>query len=291
MLDGLEDYEIDKKLGDVGSKVRESAMKSLTSIMLELNKSKFSNISMSNELGNLFNKYISPYLNGLLKQSVEKMGRMRLASGDSLQLFFNELKDQNLVEEIPNYDVLSSTFLEDTKYNEFNQINNSSWLEPSYAYKKVIHLLLYEEYSLRLFQGLITSIGGITEDTQRCALEEYDNLVNKIEESNRTNFIKTIYGHIKTIFIKFEKEDKVIEPLFSSLAHLLTRNSYIDSLFIEEIDQIHKFVMKENFESKNIHKILSSVDIYYNILFFEKEETFNLFNRTLKSILVLMTHK
>jgi hypothetical protein len=291
MLEGLEDYEIDKKLGDVGSKVRESAIKSLTSIMIELYKSKFYNTPSSNELGNLFNKYTSPYLNGLIKQSVEKMGRMRLAAGDCLQLFFNELKEHNLVEEIPNYDVLRSTFLEDTKYNEFNQINNSSWLEPSYAYKKVIHLLLYGEYSLRLFEGLITSIGGITEDTQRCALEEYDNLVNKIEESNRMNFIKTIYGHIKTIFIKFEKEDKVIEPLFNSLAHLLTRSLFIDSIFLEEIDQIHKFVMKENFESKNIHKILSSVDIYYNILFFEKEETFDLLNRTLKSILVLMTHK
>ena len=291
MLEGLEDYEIDKKLGDVGSKVREAAMRSLTSILLELFKSKDSNTAFSKDFIKIFFGYVMSYLNGLLKQSVEKMGRMRLTAGDCLQLFFNELKDENLNSEIPLYEILRSTFLEDTKFNEFNQINNTSWLEASYAYKKVIHLLLYEDFSQRLFEGLITSIGGITEDTQRCGLEEYDKLIEKIEENNRTGFIKMMYRHIKNIFLKYEKDDKVIEPLFNTLTHLLTKSVFMDSKFLEDIDQIHRFVMKENYDSKNIHKILASVDIYYNILFLEREDSLNLFNRTLKSILLLMTHK
>jgi hypothetical protein len=291
MLEGLEDYEIDKKLGDVGSKVREAAMRSLTSIMLELLKTKYSNFTYHSDFQQIFYTFILPYLNGLLKQSVEKMGRMRLTAGDCLQTFFNEIKDENLDDIIPHYEILLTTFLEDTKYNEYNQINNSQWLEPSYAYKKVIHLLLYPEYSLRIFEGLIISIGGITEDTQRCSLDEFDSLIKKIAEENSPNYIKIFYGHVKHIFTKYEKDDKVIEPLYNTLGHLLTKSSFIDSMFLEDVDQIHKNVMKENFESKNIHKILSSVDIYYNILFFEKEEKFNLFNRTLRSILMLMTHK
>lgn len=291
MLEGLEDYEIDKKLGDVGSKVREAAMRSLTSLMLELYKSKFYDNSYRSDFYKIFSRFILPSLNGLLKQSVEKMGRMRLTAGDCLQIFFNETKEENLNDVIPNYEVLRSTFLEDTKYNEYNEINNTSWLEPSYAYKKVIHILLYPENSLRLFEGLITSIGGITEDTQRCSLEEYDSLIQKIEDSKRPNFIKMIYEHIKNIFTKYEKDDKVIEPLYNTLGHLLTKSPFIDSIYLKDIEQIYKFVMKENFESKNIHKILSSVDIYYNILFFEREENLNLFNKTLKSILILMTHK
>jgi hypothetical protein len=61
--------------------------------------------------------------------------------------------------------------------------------------------------------------------------------------------------------------------------------------YIEYADFIHKAVMKENYDSKNIYKVLASVDIYYNLLFLEKEEKFNIFNRALRSLLVLMTHK
>jgi hypothetical protein len=50
-------------------------------------------------------------------------------------------------------------------------------------------------------------------------------------------------------------------------------------------------VTKENYDSNNIHKVLSSVDIFYNLLFLEKEEHFNILNRCLRSLLVLMTHK
>lgn len=88
-----------------------------------------------------------------------------------------------------------------------------------------------------------------------------------------------------------EKDDRVIEPLFNTLAHLLTKSYFIDLKYLEYTDFIHKSLSKENFQSKNIHKILASVDIYYNFLFFEKEEKVNLYKRSLKSLLILMTHK
>jgi hypothetical protein len=156
----LNDYEIDKKLGDVGSKVREASIKSLTTILVELYKNKNSNFL------EIFNKFIISYFNGLLKQLAEKMNRIRLIAGDSLQKFFYELKDYDL----PGFEELKMIFLDDVKFNDQNQINNVSWLEPKYSYKKIIHLILYENYSFNLFEGLITSIGGITEDVQRCSL-------------------------------------------------------------------------------------------------------------------------
>lgn len=75
------------------------------------------------------------------------------------------------------------------------------------------------------------------------------------------------------------------------MAHLLTNNFFIDEEYLEFIDKIHLAIKKENYESKNITKVLSSVDILYNILFFKKEEKFDLFKRTLRSILLLMIHK
>jgi hypothetical protein len=103
--------------------------------------------------------------------------------------------------------------------------------------------------------------------------------------------VKNIYEHIRTIFQTKEKDDRVIEPLYNTLSHLLTKNCFIRDIFLEEADFIHKAVLKENTGSNNIHKILASVDIYYNLLFFTKEEAFKIYNRALKSLLMLMTHK
>ena len=75
------------------------------------------------------------------------------------------------------------------------------------------------------------------------------------------------------------------------MAHLLTNNFFIESEYMEFVDLIHLAIKKENYESKNITKVLSSVDILYNILFFKKEEKFDLFKRTLRSILIMMSHK
>lgn len=284
-LEGLTDYEIDKKIGDVGSKVRESSIKSLTKLMIDLFTSKYESFIT------IFNKYVVAYLNGLLKQIGEKMGRMRLAAGDSLQKFFFEFKDEDLSSVIPHYENLRLTFLEDIKFNDNNQINNAEWLEPGSGYRKFTHILLLPEYSQKLFEGLIISMGGITEDTQKCSLEELDNLLKRLDDTSRNNMVKMIYNHIINIFEQNVKEDRVIEPLFNTLTHLLTKNSFINSQFFEFIDKIHKYVTKENYESNNIHKVLSSVDIFYNILYFEKENNFNIFNRSLRSLLVLMTHK
>ena len=36
IIEGYEDYEIDRKLGDVGSRIRESSIKCLTKLVIEL---------------------------------------------------------------------------------------------------------------------------------------------------------------------------------------------------------------------------------------------------------------
>jgi hypothetical protein len=103
--------------------------------------------------------------------------------------------------------------------------------------------------------------------------------------------VRTLYHHIKAIFAKRAGDDKVIEPLYNTIAHLLTKNCFIKDEFLEEADLIHKAVLKENSDPKNIHKILASVDIYFNLLFFTKEDKFNIYKRAMKSLLMLMTHK
>ena len=92
------------------------------------------------------------------------------------------------------------------------------------------------------------------------------------------------------MFKKYENDNRVIEPLYNTIAHLLTKNAFINNKYIHYADIIHKSVVKENTDC-NIHKILASVDIFYNLLFFEQEEKYNIYKRSLKSIIFLLTHK
>jgi len=194
ILEGLKDYEIDKKLGDVGSKVREAAMKSLTSLMIFFAGKIYNRI----EFAELFEKYSVNYLSGLLKQLAEKLNKIRHSAGEALQNFFYSLSikeneflnknDHNKIHKykhsfeeflkihIPNYDLLRKIFLEDVKFNEVNQLYNMDWLEPSYSFKKVTALLKAEAYSFSVFEGIIISIGGLTEDVQRYSLNAIDSL-------------------------------------------------------------------------------------------------------------------
>lgn len=89
---------------------------------------------------------------------------------------------------------------------------------------------------------------------------------------------------------KYQKVDRVIEPLFNTISTLLSKPALINSKFIEYVDEIHKCTAKENYESKNIYKILNSVDIFYNLLFFERDSKFDMFTKSMKSLLFLMNH-
>lgn len=89
---------------------------------------------------------------------------------------------------------------------------------------------------------------------------------------------------------KYQKVDRVLEPLFNTISILLSKPAFINVKFLETVEEIHKSVGRENYESKNIHKILNSVDIFYNLLFFEKSTNVELFNKSMKSLLFLMNH-
>lgn len=195
IFESLKDYEIDRKLGDVGGKVRESAIRSLTSIMLNLlDKLFFDKCYLD-----LFANNIVKYLSGLLKQLGEKLNKIRYTAGESLQSFFynmslketsadSVLQNKNNINNnfnyseflkscIPNLQELKNIFLEDIKFNELNQIYNIEWLEPAYSFKKIVSLLLTDAYSYSLFEGMIISIGGLTEDVQRFSLNAIDKLL------------------------------------------------------------------------------------------------------------------
>lgn len=101
----------------------------------------------------LIEKYLKPniynYLCGLLKQNVEKMNKIRLIAGESLQEFFYEFRDFKILN-VPNFEEIKEIYSDDILLNEFNQIKNSEWQDPSYSYRKIIKILSFKDYSFNL---------------------------------------------------------------------------------------------------------------------------------------------
>lgn len=143
ILEGLDDYEIDNKLGDVGSKVREASIRSLTKLMICI-------FHLNNK--ELVDRYLIPniyrYLCGLIKQNLEKMNKIRLCAGENLQEFFFKLKDFK-TSQIPSFEELKEIYIFDIQFDEYGKVKNSEWQEPAYCFKKLNKILSFKDYSFQ----------------------------------------------------------------------------------------------------------------------------------------------
>ena len=285
ILEGFEDYEMDPRIGDVGSNVRMACIKTIIEIMLALYRE-------NNELNKkTFEKYIVLSLKKVFKQLAEKMASVRKIAGNEVQRFFYEIKDHDeyMSKIIPHYNELKNIFLSDIDFDENDKVFTMKWIEPEFSYVKIMPIITLDTYSEPFIEGLIRSIACISEDVQKCSLDELKKLLEK--EDLKKKLITKLFSVSLDIFAKHSKDDKFIEPLECTLGILFSLNMFINNEYLEFVDKIHKLVIKENIESKNIHKILYSVDIFYNMLFYEKEDKFKLMYRCIRSLLLLMCHK
>ena len=284
ILNSFNDYEIDPKIGDVGSNVRMAAVTSILNIIYNLY------INKKNEL---FDKYLLRAFNEVFRQLAEKIPLVRKITGNEIQKFFYLLKDEdkNLMKQrIPKYDELINIFLTDLDFDDNENVFNIKWIESEFAYPKIMPIIELDEYNESFIEGLIRSISCISEDVHKSSINELKKVLEK-KGNEKKLLTEKIFKVSLNIFKKHAKDDKFIESLESTLSYLLSINLFINNDYLEYYNSIYTFVRNENIDSKNIHKILNSIDIYYNLLFIDKEEKYNVINKSLKSLLFLMCHK
>ena len=285
ILEAFNDYEMDPKIGDVGSNIRMASVTGILSILYELFKIKKFEI---------FDKYILKGLREVFRQLGEKIPLVRKITGNEIQKFFYNLKEENenlLCEKIPRYKELIKIFLEDIDFDDNGNVFNIKWIESEFSYKKIMPLIEFNEYNEAFIEGLIRSIACISEDVHKASITELKKILEKKE--NKKTLIQTIFQVTLNVFKNHAKDDKFIEPLESTLSYLLSSNIFINMDYIDYYNKIYSFVRTENIESKNIHKILNSIDIYYNLMFIENEQNTveEVVKKSMKSILFLMCHR
>ena len=328
-INGFNDYQIDNKLGDVGSKVREACIVVYPNLMIKL---------LEKRCYKEFKNYAMIYIKNILKQICEKYNNIRFSAGNSLELFFrklvklqdssdneynNEHKDI-ITSTIACYDVLASIFIDTVdsyklinviehekvdmqKLTELNNMkqsvsstsrslieksNNTLWLDPSFTFKNIIQLIYNKEYFEYIFSGLIYSIGSITDDVSKNSKECLENVItSKTEKDNNNYLVEDVFKCILRLFENNKKDDNVVVSLYSCINILTSKSIFININYLKYISEIQKYMISENLNSTNIHKILICPDIYYNILFYDKENSYKCHERALRSLLFLMMHK
>ena len=284
ILNSFNDYEIDPKIGDVGSNVRMSAVTGILKIIHSL---------YINKKYEIFDKYLLRALNEVFRQLAEKIPLVRKITGNEIQKFFYLLKDEDkefMKSKIPRYEELINIFLTDIDFDDNENIFNIKWIESEFSYPKIMPIIELDEYNESFIEGLIRSISCISEDVHKSSINELKKVLEK-KGAEKKILIEKLFKVSLNIFKKHAKDDKFIESLESTLSYLLSINLFINNDYLEYYNSIYTFVRNENIDSKNIHKILKSIDIYYNLLFIDKEEKYNVINKSLKSLLFLMCHK
>ncbi|PIL22540.1 hypothetical protein GSI_15229 [Ganoderma sinense ZZ0214-1] len=158
LLDGLTDYTSDER-GDVGSWVRISCVKSLTSFSQTL----FSRASSLLDLA----RYLPPEkyddaIAGILKQGVERLDNVRQIAGDSFLALL--LLPPPVVLDSARWKVREEVRIKELFLSEQESVgwNVGSWLFP-----RAVQLLDIQWYRHQILAGIILSASTKTDSTQR----------------------------------------------------------------------------------------------------------------------------
>ncbi|CAI2368352.1 unnamed protein product [Moneuplotes crassus] len=296
ILKAVQDYAIDKR-GDVGSWVREEAMRSLNILIYELfyncEKEVLEQIIPSDAHQDFFIHYIGT----ILQQLMEKIDKVRQVAGQVLQSFLVTFKN-----DLPNFDekdTLLALFIFSEEGNEENTLDSTfldqrgylnakftykPWRNPSFVFQQVISLFDSPSFAKYLCTGIVSSSGGLTESTVKNSLEvlikfisEMKGTDTEVEKKNR------FLNYFNDIFEENLKEERITVPLMKTLESLIRTTYFEGHEYSEQFARMHSLIQKENFKSKNIPKLITCAGILGELVQFDEIK-----EKSLRSLLLML---
>ena len=170
ILNSFNDYEMDPKIGDVGSNVRMASVTGILKIIYNL---------FTYKKYEIFDKYLLRALNEVFRQLAEKIPLVRKITGNEIQKFFYLLKDEDketLKTKIPKYEELTNIFLTDIDFDDNENVFNIKWIESEFSYPKIMPIIEFDEYNESFIEGLIRSISCISEDVHKSSIFNRKNI-------------------------------------------------------------------------------------------------------------------
>lgn len=258
MYRAIDDYALDKR-GDVGSWVREEAMRSLNMLIYQLfyktNQETRNAVVPDSERQAFFIKYIG----AILQQLMEKIDKIRQVAGQVLQSFFKtfdsdmfEFEEKDLLyvifvisDEGVEENTLDSTYL-DTRGYLNAKFNYKPWRNPSFVFPQISQLFESKNFSKNILTGIVSSSGGLTESTLKSSLDVLIkylfNLKGKSTEIEEKSQFMKMFNQIFTDSLKVER---ITVPLMKTMESLL-RTTYLSHEELnEDFAKLHELCVKE----------------------------------------------
>jgi len=270
MYKATHDYAIDKR-GDVGSWVREEAMRSLNILLYELfyvcDKEVLHEILPIDSHKDFFIKHIGT----ILQQLMEKIDKIRQVAGQILQSFFITFKDD--LPDFPEKDTLLTLLIYSEEGKEERTLDSTyldsrgylgakfgykPWRNPSFVFQQVVSLFDSPNFSKSLFTGIVSSAGGLTESTVKYSLDVLIKYISNLngtdnEVEKKTQFLNLL----NDIFDENLKDERITIPLMKTLESLIRTTYFSHSEYSEQFLRMHELCFKEVSKCKNITKYIT----------------------------------
>lgn len=213
LLNSLEEYTTDNR-GDIGAWVREAAMHVLHYLMINCPSER------------LHPDFVHAILNGLAKQAVEKIDRIRAVAG---KLFHSLVYHQPPISHIQRHSEILEIIPSDS--------STILWLFADHTFPLFCKLLILPEYSEKILIGLIGSIGQLTESLIKYSSSSFLDFLKTHDEE-----IPRICNLIVKIFEDHLLNERISHPMLNFLDMILSsgvlvlvlddeNNNFADEIF------------------------------------------------------------
>ena len=219
-VDALEDYTIDNR-GDVGSWVREEAMKGLAACCGMRRKLReagsggaetTSDLSVGPSAGSAVS-LDTRIVRAVLKQSFEKIDRVRLSAGTCL---CSLLHPQVLVPQAANLDLL-------VRHVEPEKAE-TNWAAAASSFSQLVPLMELEPYTEEALEGLLISAGGLNEALGQTAAGALLELLQGARRNGRgEELLGRVLVALGSIFQRRQGQGRVTLPLLRTANMIFDR--------------------------------------------------------------------
>ena len=252
MYKAINDYALDKR-GDVGSWVREEAMRSLNILIDQL----FYNYKP--ELLNQIipedghEKFFHQFIGTILQQLMEKIDKIRQVAGQVLQSFLTKFN-----QDLPNFkekDALMAIFVFNEDEKEEKSLDSAfldrrgyldvkftyrPWRNPAFVFPHIVPLLESKNFKKYIFTGIISSAGGLTESTVKSSLSVLIKYISSLkgkedEAAKKQEFLQSF----NDTFEENLKNELITVPLMKTLESLLRTTYFSETDLGDQLVRMH----------------------------------------------------
>jgi len=222
----------------------------------------------------------------LMKQLSEKMGVVREVAGNAL---IDLLKDADISAvgsqlAVPNVDALRQIF-EQTP----GKVSACNWKVESFTFPRVCALLSMPDYMDAVLNGLVLSVGDLTESVSKNASDALLEWCRGQKHAKNYKVLGAFGRSLLGVLEKHQKVDRVVVSVLKAIdivfeAEILT---YSKSPTLTVLLKLHDLVKEETKGTSNVAKLVLCSKVFFHIASFPGPAR----PAALGSILILLGHK